>query len=123
MDRLIAFIATARPDEARAFYREVLGLRFLEESDFSLVFLSGETMVRVQKVPEMTPGSDTALGWAVDSIEQRMAELAENGVVFERFGELAAGDDPVWVAPDGTKVAWFRDPDGNLLSLTEFARQ
>ena len=121
MDRLIAFIATAKPYESRAFYRDVVGLDLIEEAEFSIVLASGETMLRIQKVAEVEPGTDTALGWAVESIDVRIAELTERGVRFERF-EGATTDDPVWVAPDDTKVAWFRDPDGNLLSLTQFAK-
>ena len=122
MNRLIAFVATAKPTEAKRFYRDVLGLIFVEESPFSLVFLSGETMLRIQKVAEVTIAGDTALGWQVDSIEQRMSELEARGVAFERFDSLAQDPSGMWVTPDGTKVAWFRDPDGNLLSLTEFAK-
>jgi len=122
MDRLIAFIATARPDDARAFYRDQVGLAFVEESDFSIVFQSGETMIRIQKVAAVAPSTDTILGWEVDDLAGRIDQLSANGVVFERFGELTPDADPVWTAPDGTMVAWFRDPDGNLLSLTQFAR-
>ena len=121
MDRLIAFVASARPDDARAFYRDVLGLTFVEESPFAIVFLSGETMLRIQKVGEAPEPNDTALGWEVDDIAARMAELAGKGVVFERFDGFGQDESRIWNAPDGTKVAWFRDPDGNLLSLTQFA--
>ena len=108
-------------EEARAFYGETLVLRFVEESEFSIVFLSGETMLRVQKVAEVTVAPDTALGWEVESIEDRIAELAAKGVAFEHFDGLTHDDTGYWLSPDGTKVAWFRDPDGNLLSLTQFA--
>lgn len=121
MDRLIAFIATAKPDEARAFYRDKIGLTFVEESDFSIVFTSGETMIRIQKVAVVEPSADTTLGWEVDALRDRVAGLAERGVTFEYFDGLNSAGDPVWTAPDGTGVAWFRDADGNLLSLTQFA--
>ena len=121
MNRLIAFVATAKPDESRAFYRDVLGLTLVEESEFSIVFLSGETMLRVQKVDSVAPSTDTALGWEVDSVEDRIAELTAEGVTFEHFDGLSHDEAGYWLSPDGTKVAWFRDPDGNLLSLTQFA--
>ena len=122
MDRLITFVATAKPDESRAFYQHVLGLDFVEESDFSIVFLSGETMVRIQKVAETNVPPDTALGWEVDDIAARIAELAGRGVAFERFKGFGQDERGVWTAPDGTMVAWFFDPDGNRLSLTQFAK-
>jgi catechol 2,3-dioxygenase-like lactoylglutathione lyase family enzyme len=122
VDRLIAFVASARPDDARAFYRDVLGLTFVEESPFAIVFLSGQTMLRIQKVAEVPEPNDTALGWEVDDIAARMAELAGKGVAFARFDGIGQDKSGIWHAPDGTKVAWFRDPDGNLLSLTQFAR-
>lgn len=118
MNRLIAFIATAKEIESRTFYEDILGLRFIEDTPYSIVFASGETMLRIQKVAHVAPGTDTALGWAIDDIDARMTELAAKGVAFEAF-EGSSG--PIWVAPDGTQVAWFRDPDGNLLSLTQFA--
>lgn len=122
MRRLIAFVSTARPDESRSFYRDVIGLAFVEESPFAIVFLSGEAMLRIQKVGEVPRATDTALGWEVDDIAARMGELARKGIAFERFGGFEQDEAGVWNAPDGTRVAWFRDPDGNLLSLTQFAR-
>ena len=88
MNRLIAFVATAKPDESRAFYRDVLGLTLVEESEFSIVFTSGETMLRVQKVDSVAPSTDTVLGWEVDSVEYRIVELSAKGVTFEHFDGL-----------------------------------
>jgi catechol 2,3-dioxygenase-like lactoylglutathione lyase family enzyme len=122
MDRLIAFIATARPDEAKAFYRDAVGLSLLSEKPYSLVFLSGETMLRIQKVAEVRAAVDTTLGWEVTDIAARMVELEARGVVFERFDGFPQDGRGVWTGADGTMVAWFRDPDGNLLSLTQFGR-
>lgn len=120
---MIAFIATSRPAEAVAFYRDALGLTFLEETEFSLVFTSGDTMLRVQKLHEVRPRPDTTLGWEVDSIADRIQELSARGIEFEWFEGLPAESGPIWVAPDGTQVVWFRDPDGNLLSITQFVEQ
>jgi len=121
MNRLIAFVATAKPVEALRFYGETIGLELIEETQFSIVFSSGETMLRIQKVAEVTIPPDTALGWEVDDIGARVQDLRNKGAVFERFEEMPQDPDGIWSAPDGTKVAWLRDPDGNLLSLTQFA--
>jgi catechol 2,3-dioxygenase-like lactoylglutathione lyase family enzyme len=118
-NRLIAFLATARPADSLAFYRDVVGLSVVEDAPFALVFLSGETMIRIQKVRDVVPGNDTALGWEVPDLRARMAELRQRGVRFVSFDGFPQ-DDGVWRADDGTEVAWFRDPDGNLLSLTQF---
>lgn len=122
VDRLIAFVATAKPDVSRAFYQDALGLTLVEESEFSIVFLSGETMLRIQKVAEVTIPPDTALGWEVDDIAGRVSELSGKGVAFERFDGFGQDESGIWTAPDGTKVAWLLDPDGNRLSLTQFAK-
>ena len=78
-------------------------------------------MLRIQKVAEVAVPPDTALGWEVDDIAGRMAALAAKGVVFERFEGFGQDEAGIWTAPDGTRVAWFHDPDGNRLSLTQFA--
>jgi len=93
----------------------------MEETEFSIVFSSGETMLRIQKVSDVTIPPDTALGWEVDDIASRVQDLTNKGAVFERFEDFPQDDVGIWSAPDGTKVAWFCDPDGNLLSLTQFA--
>ena len=121
MNRLIAFVATARPAESRAFYGETIGLTLVEESEFSIVFASGETMLRVQKVSNVTVPPDTAIGWEVDDIAGRIRDLTNKGATFERFDGFVQDGEGIWSAPDGTRVAWFKDPDGNLLSLTQFS--
>ncbi len=118
---VIAFVATAKPDAARAFYADVLGLALVEDSPFALVFDAGGTMVRVQKVEALTPHPFTALGWHVDDIGATIAALAARGVVVERYGFLPQDDRGVWTTPDGAQIAWFKDPDGTTLSLTQFA--
>jgi catechol 2,3-dioxygenase-like lactoylglutathione lyase family enzyme len=117
---VMAFTQTAQPDKAKAFYSDVLGLKFVEDSPFSLVFQAGGTMIRVQKVRELTPLPFTALGWKVPDIKAAIEELAKKGVTFERFQWLEQDDAGIWTTPDGTKVCWFKDPDGNILSMTEF---
>ena len=110
-----------RPDEARVFYRDVLGLRLVEEIEFAIVFDSNGTMLRVAKVDVVAPTTNTVLGWSVPDIGKLMAELAASGVAFEYFPGLNDPETGIWTTQRGDKVAWFKDPDGNLLSLTEFA--
>jgi catechol 2,3-dioxygenase-like lactoylglutathione lyase family enzyme len=117
--RLIAFSATRQPDKARAFYEKTLGLRFVEDSPFALVFDANGTMLRVQKVPEFEPQPFSILGWTVPDACNAAKDLAARGVVFERYGFLAQDDLGVWTSPDGAKVAWFKDPDGNTLSIAQ----
>jgi catechol 2,3-dioxygenase-like lactoylglutathione lyase family enzyme len=118
--RLMAFVATAKPDEARRFYREVLGLTLTEEGPFALVFDAHGTMLRVQKVEACTPHAHTALGWHVDDIRGTIRSLEQRGVHFERYAGMPQDESGVWTTPDGASVAWFKDPDGNVLSLTQF---
>lgn len=115
----VVFIATATPDRARTFYGETLGLPLLVEDDFSLVFDLRGTPLRVQKVRELHPQPFTALGWQVADAAAMVASLRERGVVFERYPFLQQDSEDIWDAPGGARIAWFKDPDGNLLSLTE----
>lgn len=116
---VVAFIATARADVARDFYQQVLGLTLVEDSPFALVFTSGGTTLRVQKVPQVAVAPYTALGWSVADIRATARELAAKGVTFQRYDGLAQDADGIWEAPGGALVAWFRDPNGNTLSITQ----
>ena len=115
----MAFAATVDAERARRFYADVLGLRLVSDEEYALVFDANGVMLRLQKVQELSPHPFTALGWLVDDIRSTVAGLVERGVVFERYGFLPQDADGIWTTPDGSKVAWFKDPDGNLLSLTE----
>jgi catechol 2,3-dioxygenase-like lactoylglutathione lyase family enzyme len=106
------------PDRARHFYGEVLGLKLLSEDDFALAFVAGGTVLRIQKVEKLAPQPFTALGWAVSDIKEVIGKLAKSGVKFERYSFLEQDVLGIWQAPSGTKVAWFKDPDGNLLSVS-----
>jgi catechol 2,3-dioxygenase-like lactoylglutathione lyase family enzyme len=115
---IVAFIATRDAMRAKAFYGETLGLRLISEDAFAVVFDAHGTMLRVTPVGEMVPARYTVLGWQVSDIEAAVGELSVKGVVFERYAGLAQDEHGVWTAPGGTKVAWFQDPDGNLLSVS-----
>ena len=83
------------------------------------MFDADGTMLRVTAVPELKPAGYTVAGWRVDDIADAIKGLAEGGVDFQRFDGMDQDELGVWTTPGGDKVAWFRDPDGNVLSLTE----
>ena len=115
---LVAFVATANPAEARRFYEDTLGLRLVSDEPFALVFEARGTELRVTKVEALTPAPFTVLGWSVPDIRAAMRELAGRGVRFERYPGMEQDADGAWRSPGGGKVAWFKDPDGNVLSLS-----
>ena len=120
---VMAFVATKDAERAKAFYRDTLGLRLVADERFSLVFDAHGTMLRVQKVQQVAIAPYTALGWRVADLRGIIRDLIRKGVAFERFGspsQFRQDDLGIWTAEDGTMVAWFKDPDGNTLSLTEF---
>ena len=117
---IMAFIPTLDFDRSRAFFEGVLGLRFVNNDGFAMVLESNDTTIRVAKVQkDWTPAPFTILGWKVKSIETIVAGLAERGVVFERFSFFEQDPLGIWTAPSGDKVAWFKDPDGNTLSVSQ----
>ena len=117
---IIAFVATARPDEARQFYGQVLGLRLTHEDQFALEFVGGGTSLRIARVQELQPAGYTVLGWIVPDIQTAVTDLVARGVHFERFPAFMQQDAlGIWSAPGGAQVAWFKDPDGNTLSVTQ----
>jgi len=119
--RLVAFVPTIDPARARAFYEGVLGLRLIEESPFALVFDAAGTMLRVTTVRELKPQTFTVLGWEVEAIVPAIERLTAAGVSFLRFpGMNDADPHAIWTAPSGARIAWFNDPDGNVLGLTQF---
>jgi catechol 2,3-dioxygenase-like lactoylglutathione lyase family enzyme len=117
---IIAFVPTTDSGRARAFYEGVLGLRFVKDDGFAMVLDANGIMIRVAKVPgPFTPAQFTILGWQVSGIEKVVAELTAKGVHFEIFGFFQQDELGIWTAPTGDKVAWFKDPDGNMLSVSE----
>jgi catechol 2,3-dioxygenase-like lactoylglutathione lyase family enzyme len=119
--QIVAFVPTKHVNEARTFYKDVLGLRFVSEDSFALVFDANGTMLRVSIVPDFKPQAFTILGWQVPNIQEAVSDLHAKGVTFEHFGFAEQDVQGIWSAPGGAKVAWFKDPDGNVLSLTQFA--
>jgi catechol 2,3-dioxygenase-like lactoylglutathione lyase family enzyme len=117
---VIAFAGSTDLNRARAFYGQVLGLAVTEQNDFACVFDANGTMLRVTAVGEVARAGYTVLGWRVGDITAAARELAARGVSFLRYDGLDQDEDGVWTTPGGDKVAWFADPDGNVLSLTQF---
>jgi len=117
---VVAFIAAADLHRARLFYEQTLGLTVTGQTDFACVFDANGTMLRVTAVPAVVRAAYTVLGWRVTDIAATVRELAGKGVVFTRYDGMDQDDNGVWTTPSGDKVAWFADPDGNVLSLTQF---
>ena len=115
---IVAFVPTKDAEKARAFYVDVLGLRFIKDDGFAMVLDANGIMVRVARA-QFTPAQFTILGWQVKNIEKTAVELQEKGVHFERFGFFEQDALGIWTAPTGDKVAWFKDPDGNVLSISQ----
>jgi catechol 2,3-dioxygenase-like lactoylglutathione lyase family enzyme len=120
--RLVAFIPVADVATARTFYKSTLGLRVMDDGPFALVVDANGTMVRITPVPDLRPQPFTIAGWEVDDIESTVKELGARGVRFHRYDGMDQSAEGVWASPGGSLVAWFADPDGNTLSLTQFSQ-
>ncbi|MEO8735081.1 MAG: VOC family protein [Edaphobacter sp.] len=116
---IIAFIPTKDAVRALNFYERFLGLRFISDDTFALVMDANGTMIRIVRVNDFTPAPFTILGWQVEDIHATVAELTTKGLQFLRYSYFEQSPDGVWTAPGGAKVAWFLDPDGNTLSLSQ----
>jgi len=118
--KLVAFAFSTDYARSRAFYVDKLGLEYISEDGFALVLRSGENTIRLGKAQagKFTAAPHTVLGWEVPSVDRAAAELRAKGVVFEKYPWV---NDPngIWTAPGGDKVGWFKDPDGNVLSISE----
>lgn|ERR1017187_7717783 len=117
--QLKAFVPTVKPREAKSFYKDILGLKLLSEDKYALEFDANGILLRVTPVPEFKPQAFTVLGWNVPDITSVIESLNNKGIMCERYTFLEQDDLGVWTSPGGSKVAWFKDPDGNVLSLTE----
>ncbi|GMN04031.1 VOC family protein [Erythrobacter sp. MTPC3] len=117
----ILFTASAKHEEARAFYGEVMGFVLTDDNPFSFEFDAAGTMLWVQKVEEFAAHPFTQIGWGVNDIVGERDRLVEHGAEFLRFEFMEQDERDIWTAPDGAKICWFRDPDGNTLSLTQRA--
>lgn len=116
---IVAFVPMTDSEQTRAFYEGVLGLRFVKDDGFALVFDANGIMVRAAKMKDVTPAQFTVLGWQVNNIEEIVRALEKKGVHCEIFGFFKQDELGIWTAPTGDKVAWFKDPDRNILSVSE----
>jgi catechol 2,3-dioxygenase-like lactoylglutathione lyase family enzyme len=118
--RLVAFAATTNFAVASAFYRDKLGLTLVSETPFALEFESpGGGLLRIAQVEAVVVAPYTTLGWSVVNIASTVEALTGRGVQFERYGGMTQDARGIWRSPGGAQIAWFKDPDGNLLSLTQ----
>jgi len=117
---VVAFVAATDLHQARLFYEQILGLPVVEHNDFACVLDANGTMLRVTAVPEVARAGYTVLGWRVTEIVTAVQTLTAKGVAFERYDGIDQDEDGIWTSPGGDKVAWFADPDGNILSLSQF---
>ncbi|HEU5471867.1 MAG TPA: VOC family protein [Actinophytocola sp.] len=117
---LTAFVPTTDLERARAFYGGTLGLELESVNEFACVFRSAGTMLRVTKVSGFDPQRFTVLGWAVPDIYATARELTDAGIPAVRYEGVEQDDDGVWANPDGVRVLWFKDPDGNTLSIAQY---
>jgi catechol 2,3-dioxygenase-like lactoylglutathione lyase family enzyme len=116
--KVVAFVPTLNADRARTFYAETLGLEFVRDDGFALLFKAGANLLRVARVPSHTPAGFTILGWEVADVGATARGLGERGLKMERFPGMQQDELGIWTAPSGDQVAWFKDPDGNILSLS-----
>ena len=121
LTRMVGFVTSTSPERAKAFYGDVLGFALEGEDDFAVVFDANGTMLRVVKAQAFTPAQGTVLGWQVDDIYGAIRELMPRGVRFEQFGLpfMPQDEHGVWNASATDRVAWFKDPDGNVLSISQ----
>ncbi len=118
---VVTFLMTQNPEPAIAFYRDKLGFNYLRDDGFALVFDMDGVMLRIGKTKGFTPASNTVLGWEVRDIGTAIRKLEQQGVTFERYPNMGQDTQGVCTFPTGDKVAWFKDPDGNVLSVSQHA--
>ncbi len=116
---MVGFLLTKDYEKARAFYEGTLGFEFVSLDQFALVMQAGKSMIRIVKVPTFMALPSTVLGWQVDDVERIVDWLVKRGVVFDKYPFVQDKERGIWTAPGGSKIAWFKDPDGNVLSVSE----
>jgi catechol 2,3-dioxygenase-like lactoylglutathione lyase family enzyme len=116
--KLVGFLTTTDYERARAFYEGKLGFEFISLDQFALALRAGKNMIRITKAETFTPAQGTVLGWEVDDVKAVVLWLSSRDVVTEKYGFVPDQELGIWTAPSGDQVAWFKDPDGNVLSLS-----
>ncbi len=122
MTRVVTFLLTANPETALTFYRDTLGLTFVRDDGFALVFDMHGVTLRIAKAPQFTPAQHTVLGWEVEDILVAQEGLRRKGITFEIYPNMGQDERAICTFPNGDMVAWFKDPDGNLLSISQHVK-
>ena len=117
--RMVGFIPTEDYDRAREFYESKLGFQFVTLDQYALVMSTGKKMIRIAKLKGLTPAQYTVLGWEVENIEAIVTWLMGRGVVFAEYPFIQDRELRIWTTPNGDRIAWFKDPDGNVLSVSQ----
>jgi catechol 2,3-dioxygenase-like lactoylglutathione lyase family enzyme len=117
--KLIGFVPTKDSARSREFYEGKLGFKFVSDDQYALVMQAGESMIRIAKAGKFTPAQYTVMGWEVTDIEAMVKWLNGRGVTFEKYPFVQDLERGIWTTPNGDKIAWFKDPDGNVLSLSQ----
>lgn len=117
--QIIGFVATKDAQKARAFYVDILGLELVEDDQFAIELKANGNRLRIAKVEDFQPLPFTVLGWEVTDIDAIARALKKTGVVFETYSFMKQNELGIWDSPSGARVAWFKDPDGNLLSISQ----
>lgn len=117
--KLVGFVPTKDSTRSRDFYEGKLGFQFVSDDQFALVMQAGESMIRIAKAANFTPASYTVMGWEVTDVAAMVKWLNGRGVTFEKYPFVDDQELGIWTTPNGDKVAWFKDPDGNVLSLSQ----
>lgn len=120
--KMIGFVITNDYDKARAFYEGKLGFEFVSLDQFALVMRVGGHQIRISKLQNFKPRQGTVLGWEVADIKKAVTWLASRGVALEKYPFVQDQELGIWTTPNGDKVAWFKDPDGNILSVSQHVK-
>jgi catechol 2,3-dioxygenase-like lactoylglutathione lyase family enzyme len=118
MGKLVGFLVTTDYEKARAFYEGKLGFEFVSLDQFALGLRAGDNIIRITKSEAFKPAQGTVLGWDVEDVKAAVLWLSSRGVATEKYPFLADQELGIWTAPSGDQVAWFKDPDGNVLSMS-----
>jgi catechol 2,3-dioxygenase-like lactoylglutathione lyase family enzyme len=117
--KMVGFVPSTDYDRTRAFYEGKLGFDFVSVDQYALVMSAGGQKIRISKVPNFVPLQGTVLGWEVKDIQAVAAWLRDRGVTLEKYPFVQDRELGIWTTPSGDKVAWFKDPDGNILSIAQ----
>ena len=121
VSKLVGFLTTTDYEKARVFYEGKLGFEFVSLDQFALAMRAGKNMIRITKAETFQPAQGTVLGWEVDDVRAAVLWLSSRDVVTEKYAFVPDQELGIWNAPSGAQVAWFKDPDGNVLSISHFA--